>query len=82
MDTIIIKPRTKKALETLQRLLDQNKNDFIVRRELPEEDIFYPELDKKIKKAVKNKERGETITLETTDSLDDFWEKIIVDESI
>jgi len=83
METILVKPKNEKQQSVLISLFKEMKVSFKpVKEEVSEGDKFYPILEEKIIRARKNKEQGNTVTLKTTDSLDDFLEKIMADESI
>lgn len=53
MESLLIKPKTKKQLSLLKTLL--NELDVPFYNESVENRVFYPELDKKIKAARKEK---------------------------
>jgi len=75
MESILITPKNEIALNSLKSLLKEMKGSFVSKK-IAEEDVFYPELEKKIIRASKNKEQGKTIKLKDTDNIEDFWKQI------
>jgi len=74
MQTLLITPKNQIALNKLNSLLKEMKDDFATQK-VSEGDIYYPELDKKLKKARKNREQGKTTKLDTS-SFENFLKSI------
>jgi len=58
METIIVKPKTKKELNFLKEFFEKTNTHIEYKEEVNETDVYYPKLDKKIKKALKEREQG------------------------
>jgi len=79
MESITIRPKDRKQLRFLKNLLGNLRWDLDVEyrkeKEIAEEDKFYPILQKKIDKALKEREQGISFKV-NTESFEKFMESI------
>jgi hypothetical protein len=68
MESLLIKPKTKKQLSLVKTLLNALNVPFY--NESLENRVFYPELDKKIKAARKEKDEDKLVTID----LKNLWD--------
>ncbi|HBL32255.1 MAG TPA: hypothetical protein DDZ96_00360 [Porphyromonadaceae bacterium] len=70
MKTILVMPENERQLKLLKAMFEEMQIKY--RSEKTGEDLFYPELENKIKEARKEKEKGELLTIDS----EKLWESI------
>jgi len=76
MEAILVKPKNQKELNFFKEFFNKVNADFSLQKEnIPEGDIYYPELDKKIKKALQREKEGKAIMYDTS-NFDNFLKSI------
>jgi len=76
MEAILVKPKNQKELNFFKEFFNKVNADFSLQKEkIPEGDIYYPELDKKIKKVLKREKEGKSVIYDTS-NLDNFLKSI------
>lgn len=70
MENILVVPKNEKQLNLVKAMLDEMKIEY--RSGKSKEAIFFPELEKRVKEARKEKQRGELLTIDPRK----VWENI------
>jgi len=76
MEAIIVRPKNQKELTFFKEFFKKvNANIQYKEEEVAEGDVYYPELDKKIKKALQREKEGKAITHDIS-SFDNFLKSV------